>query len=97
MKVFGENGEEQEAKDEIITEPSSIFNRPGFGSVAFRNSISAFNAMSMFLAAIGLHDWAPKFIRERIDLEALMLLSENDLGEVLRLVVTMLMTSAYKS
>ena len=27
MKVFGENGEEQEAKDEIITEPSSIFNR----------------------------------------------------------------------
>jgi len=130
MKVFGENGEEQEAKDEIITEPSSIFNRPGFGSVAFRNSISAFNAMSihnqeegdsigsagslaqprsvpevwgeegelsdsseednaeytsltMFLAAIGLHDWAPKFIRERIDLEALMLLSETDLGEVL--------------
>ena len=27
MKVFGENGEEQEAKDEIINEPSSIFNR----------------------------------------------------------------------
>jgi len=25
---MGENGEEQEAKDEIITEPSSIFNRP---------------------------------------------------------------------
>ena len=37
----------------------------------------------MFLAAIGLHDWTPKFVREKIDLEALMLLSENDLGDVL--------------
>ena len=27
MRVFGEEGEEQEAKDELITEPSSIFNR----------------------------------------------------------------------
>jgi len=127
LKVFGEDGDE--ARDDLISEPSSIFNRPGFGSVAFRNSISAFNAMSihnqdegdsigsagslaqprgvaevwgeegelsdseeddsaeftsltMFLAAIGLHDWAPKFIRERIDLEALMLLGEADLGDL---------------
>jgi len=134
INVFGQ--EEEEGRDEFIGEPSSIFNRPGFGSVAFRNSISAFNAMSihnqedgdkkedsigsagslaghsshgrpevwpedgelsdsededsgeytsltMFLAAIGLHDWARKFIRERIDLEALMLLSETDLKEEL--------------
>jgi hypothetical protein len=57
-----------------------------------------YTSLTMFLAAVGLHDWAPKvrphwrhalthispqFIRERIDLEALMLLSEGDLGEVL--------------
>jgi len=126
-----------EERDDFVAEPSSIFNRPGFGSVAFRNSISAFNALSvrgeddkkddsigsagslahrserskgkmsevwededelsdsdsgsgaeytslqMFLAAVGLHDWTPKFVREKIDLEALMLLSENDLGDVL--------------
>jgi len=125
--------EGEEDPRDIISEPSSIFNRPGWGSTAFRNSISAFNTMSihsqedgdkkedsigsagslahsrvtevwgegesdseeddsteytsltMFLAAIGLHDWAPKFIRERIDLEALMLLTEEDLTEVLRM------------
>ena len=27
MRVFGEDGEEEEGRDEIITEPSSIFNR----------------------------------------------------------------------
>ena len=37
----------------------------------------------MFLAAVGLHDWTRKFMREKIDLEALMLLNENDLGDVL--------------
>ena len=37
----------------------------------------------MFLAAVGLHNWATKFVKERIDLEALMLLSENDLKDVL--------------
>ncbi|XP_023330781.1 Usher syndrome type-1G protein homolog isoform X2 [Eurytemora carolleeae] len=31
--------------NKYLSEPSSIFNRPGFGSVAFRNSITAFNAM----------------------------------------------------
>ena len=58
-----------------------------------------FTSLTMFLAAIGLHDWAPKvkhstailstpscillqFIRERIDLEALMLLGEADLGDL---------------
>jgi len=125
--------------EEALAEPSSIFNRPGFGSVAFRNSIAAFNALSirgeeenkedsigsagslahrseksrggmndmweeeddlsdsdsapgaeftslqMFLAAVGLHEWTPKFVRERIDLEALMLLSEEDLADVLGL------------
>ena len=132
--------------------------RPGFGSVAFRNSISAFNALSvrgevdilsgsqqsttltqlssqedykedsigsagslanrsvksnervgnlydeeeeedlsdgdsltgenytslhMFLAAIGLSQWSPAFVKEKIDLEALMLLSEADLSDSL--------------
>jgi len=122
-----------------VAEPSSIFNRPGFGSVAFRNSISAFNALSirgeeeykddsigsagslanrsvksservqdmyeeedeeylsdtdsvtgenytslhMFLAAMGLSEWSPTFVKEKIDLEALMLLSEADLSESL--------------
>ena len=27
MRVFGENGEEEESRDDIIIEPSSIFNR----------------------------------------------------------------------
>ena len=27
MRVFGEDGEEEESRDEIINEPSSIFNR----------------------------------------------------------------------
>ena len=42
-----------------------------------------FTSLTMFLAAVGLHDWAHKFVKERIDLEALMLLSENDLKDVL--------------
>ena len=42
-----------------------------------------YTSLQMFLAAVGLHDWTPKFVREKIDLEALMLLSENDLGDVL--------------
>ena len=33
----------------------------------------------MFLAAHGLMEWAGKLTREKIDLEALMLLSEADL------------------
>ena len=39
--------EEDMARDSFVVEPSSIFNRPGFGSVAFRHSISAFNALSI--------------------------------------------------
>jgi len=116
-----------------ISEKSSIFSRPGFGSMAFRKSISAFNHLSinevdrkedsigsagslanrsdntrmeevseeeddlsddddqgleytslqMFLAATGLSDWIPSFLKERIDLDALMLLTESDLGDVL--------------
>ena len=42
-----------------------------------------YTSLQMFLAAVGLHDWTPKFVREKIDLEALMLLSDNDLGDVL--------------
>lgn len=37
----------------------------------------------MFLAAHGLIDWASQLTRERIDLDALMLLSEADLTESL--------------
>jgi len=132
--------EEERESDTYLVEPSSIFNRPGFGSVAFRHSISAFNALSvrdedeykddsigsagslanrsnksqerrqrqqiweeeedelsdelsddesdytslhMFLAAHGLMDWAGKLTKERIDLDALMLLSEADLSDSL--------------
>lgn len=122
----------------VFKEPSSIFNRPGFGSVAFRNSISALNAMtihnqvddsgggedsigsagslthsdrvnqeqqdwddedfsdedddegeytflSMFLAANGLQQWIPKFVSEKIDLSALMLLTQEDLETTLKM------------
>ena len=55
------------------------------------------NAFSFYFQLFSSHLFSVQFIRERIDLEALMLLSETDLGEVWRLVVTMLMTSAYKS
>jgi len=132
-----EDRDEEEERDNYVVEPSSIFNRPGFGSVAFRHSISAFNAMSvrgeddykedsigsagslanrsnksqerpgqdiweeeeddlsdssdvedytslhMFLAAHGLMDWASKLTREKIDLDALMLLTEADLADSL--------------
>jgi len=128
---------ENEKPNVMLSEPSSIFNRPGFGSVAFRNSITAFNSLTltnqddgkddsigsagslahrnvqnerltdvwqeedeltddeetgmeytslqMFLAATGLTDWISTFLKERIDLDALMLLTESDLGEVLGL------------
>ena len=33
MRVFGEDGEEEETRDEIITEPSSIFNRLVIGKI----------------------------------------------------------------
>ena len=46
---------------------------------------SEYTSLQMFLAAVGPYDWTPKFVREKIDLEALMLLSENDLGDVLGL------------
>ena len=53
------------------------------------------NAFSFYFQLFSAHLFSVQFIRERIDLEALMLLSETDLGEVWRLVVTMLMTSAH--
>ena len=37
----------------------------------------------MFLAAHGLMDWASKLTREKIDLDALMLLTEADLTDSL--------------
>ena len=42
-----------------------------------------YTSLHMFLAAMGLSDWSPKFVKEKIDLEALMLLSESDLSESL--------------
>ncbi|XP_037787478.1 Usher syndrome type-1G protein-like [Penaeus monodon] len=111
-----------------ISEPSmqhrgSLFARPGFGSVAFRNSITATlsslatsgsgsdsarassagslaqrdgaepweeedlpsddeseaTPVYLFLAAAGLTDFIPTFAKEHIDLDALMLLTEEDL------------------
>ncbi|XP_063867151.1 pre-mRNA splicing regulator USH1G-like isoform X2 [Scylla paramamosain] len=107
---------------------SSLFARPGFGSVAFRNSITATlsslapsgsddtsprlspqqgsgsslahgndssepweeedlpsddeseaTPVYLFLAAAGLADFIPTFSREHIDLDALMLLTEEDM------------------
>jgi len=129
-----EDREDDRDRDTFVAEPSSIFNRPGFGSVAFRHSIAAFNVMSareddynedsigsagslanrsnksqgrgqelwedeedvltddesdsgedytslhMFLAAHGLSEWLPRLKKEKIDLDALMLLSESDLA-----------------
>ena len=42
-----------------------------------------YTSLHMFLAAIGLSQWSPAFVKEKIDLEALMLLSEADLSESL--------------
>ena len=42
-----------------------------------------YTTLHMFLAAMGLSDWSSKFVKEKIDLEALMLLSESDLSESL--------------
>ena len=36
MRVFGEDGEEEESRDEIITEPSSIFNRLVIGWIFYQ-------------------------------------------------------------
>jgi len=133
--------EENEPNTGYISEPSSIFNRPGWGSMAFRKSITAFNhlnindedrkedsigsagslanrndqnnrieeeewdgsdisddeddlgqgvgpefaSVQMFLAATGLTAWIPTFLKERIDLDSLMLLSESDLASELRM------------
>lgn len=45
--MTGEAQQQEEQPGGGYLEPSSIFNRPGFGSVAFRHSISAFNALSI--------------------------------------------------
>ena len=42
-----------------------------------------YTSLHMFLAAMGLSQWSPAFVKEKIDLEALMLLSEADLSESL--------------
>ena len=109
-----------------LTGGASIFDRPGIGSMAFRNSVSAslfsfnnnetnkdnsigsagslaaeeddpetevddtdgiippfsaedFAPVAIFLAGLGLNDWIKVFERERIDLEALTLLGDNEL------------------
>ncbi|KAF4521183.1 hypothetical protein B566_EDAN010645 [Ephemera danica] len=137
---FGDEG--------VIQEPASIFDRPGFGTVAFRNSITAtlnalppardqvdnsakaqnrvramrarrrasqdsvasssssgrtrqrevpwdaedvesdeeddaeWSPLQLFLLSHGLGEYVQLFINEQIDLEALMLLSEDDLVSV---------------
>lgn len=95
-----------------------IFDRPGFGSVAFRNSVSAslfsfqnknaesigsggsaadedddedeeedsssseFAPIAVFLAGLGMSEWISAFAREKIDLNSLTLLEENDLRDM---------------
>ena len=106
-----------------MTGGASIFDRPGIGSMAFRNSMSAslfafnddsnkdnsigsagslaadeidedqsdnnadvpeldaaaFAPVAIFLAGLGMDNWIKKFQSERIDLEALTLLGDNEL------------------
>ena len=42
-----------------------------------------YTSLHMFLAATGLSQWSPAFVKEKIDLDALMLLSEADLSDSL--------------
>ena len=80
-----------EDDDELSGEEEINENKKYFSFTLFNFSDSDsgsggdYTSLQMFLAAVGLHDWTPKFVREKIDLEALMLLSENDLGDVLGL------------
>ena len=39
-----------------------------------------YTSLHMFLAAHGLSEWLPRLKKEKIDLDALMLLSESDLA-----------------
>ena len=45
-------------------------------------SVEDYTSLHMFLAAHGLMEWAAKFTREKIDLDALMLLTEADLETI---------------
>lgn len=105
-----------------MTGGASIFDRPGIGSFAFRNSMSAslfsafnnndnnessigsagslaaeedvenddlppfsdatFAPVAIFLAGLGMEDWVKTFQRERIDIEVLTLLEDNDLRDM---------------
>ena len=47
MRVFGEDGEEEETRDEIITEPSSIFNRLVIGKL-FMTCSSSHQAIQVY-------------------------------------------------
>ena len=44
-----------------------------------------YTSLAMFLAATGLHDWTQRFVREKIDLETLMLLTEADLADSMKM------------
>ena len=89
---------------------SSLFNRPGFGNVAFRKSIAVLPSnidpavedatdeshsedssldeeqprlsIVLFLAANGLTEYTPMFAREKVDLEALMLLTDEEIERI---------------
>ena len=47
------------------------------------SEVEDYTSLHMFLAAHGLMDWASKLTREKIDLDALMLLTEADLADSL--------------
>ncbi|CAG0918866.1 unnamed protein product [Notodromas monacha] len=143
---FGSKSSGTSNGDIILHEPASLFDRPGFGSVAFRSvsaTLSQMNRVEMLeeeeefthysgrisktrrgtgdegsissggsgarsqdhdvpwdvedlpsddeqettplhllLVSSGLIDWLPVFNKERIDLEALMLLTESDLHDL---------------
>ena len=62
MRVFGEDGVEEESRDEIINEPSSIFNRLVIGEIFKQSSfmcsssdvIFASSEFSFFMLWVGL-------------------------------------------
>ncbi|XP_066258299.1 ankyrin repeat and SAM domain-containing protein 4B-like isoform X1 [Euwallacea similis] len=113
----------QNNADKPLQEPSSIFIRPGMGSIVIRKSLNSFGSfyqnasrpeessidsgesythramtddelsdaeseeeedspnapLERFLTAFGLCDYVPRFEEQKIDLETLLILTENDL------------------
>merc|ERR1712071_7318 len=116
-----EEGANADEKVAVYQQPrTSIFDRPGFGSLAFRNSMAALadgpkaavensagsagslkqrqldpsddgddddeeselTPLHFFLTAVGLEEFVEPFVKERFDLDSLMLVKESDLVDM---------------